>query len=109
MRLPRVRITVRRLMIAVAVVTALMWSAMMAARSLEYRQMAIDREETCRVLSGEIFSLSEQAEEARSKGAPTVNYTGQITEREKALAEEAQAASVYRDRMWRPWRKIRYR
>jgi hypothetical protein len=61
------------------------------------------------VLSGEIFSLSEQAEDARSKGAPTLNYMAQITEHKKALAEEARAASVYRDRMWRPWRKVRYR
>jgi hypothetical protein len=109
MRLPRLRVTVKRLMVAVAVVATLIWSAMMATRSLEYRRLAIDREETCRVLSGEIFSLSEQAEDARSKGDPTLNDMAQITEHKKALAEEARAASVYRDRMWRPWRKVRYR
>ena len=90
-------------MVAVAVVAALIWSAMVATRSLEYRRLAIDRDETCRVLSGEIFSLSEQAEDAEWKSAPTLNHMAQITEHKKALVEAARAASVYRDRMWRPW------
>ena len=96
-------------MIAVAVAAALLWSSMLAMRSLEYRRLAIHREEICSLLSAEIFSLTEQADEAKSKGNPTSNYLFDINERKKALEEESRAASVYRERMWRPWRPIRYR
>ncbi len=109
MRFPRVRFTVRRMMIAVAIVATLVWTALLAIRSLEYRRLALNREEACRVLAGEIASLAEQAERARSRGAPAADLLAGIDDRKKSLAEESRAASVYRERTWRPWRPILYR
>jgi len=53
--------------------------------------------------------LAEQADEAKSKGNPTSNFSLKIDVRKKAVEEESRAASVYRERMWRPWRPIRNR
>jgi hypothetical protein len=108
-RLSYPRFTVRRMMVAVAIVAALLWSSILALRSLEYRRLATDREVVCVLLSAEIISLTEEVDEARSKGLPTSNLLIDINERKKALIEAARAASVYRERMWRPWRPIRYR
>jgi hypothetical protein len=107
MKLPR--FTVRRLMVAVAVVAALLWSSMLALRSLEYHRLAIDHQAIRVLLSAEIISLTEQADEAKSKGNPTSKLLFDIGERKKALIEETRAASLYRERMWRPWHPIRYR
>ena len=105
MRPPRVRYTIGRMMVAVAIVATLVWTAMLMIRSLEYRRLALDREETCRVLSDEIASL---AERARSRGAPADDLLVGIGDRKKALADESRAASVYRDRTWRPWSPTRH-
>lgn len=109
MKNPLPRFTIRRLMLAVAIVAALLWSSMMTMRSLEYWRLAIHHEEICWVLSSEIGSLAEQAEEARLEGISDLNYTSRMNERKKALVDESRAASVYRGRIWRPWRKIRHR
>ena len=107
MRLPG--ITIRRLMIATALVGALIGFALMALRSMEYRRLAIHHEEICAVLSGEVASLTGQAEEAKAKDLPTAEHLINARERRKAFAEEARIASVYRRLMWHPWQQVRYR
>jgi hypothetical protein len=105
------RLTVRRLMVAVAIAGVLVWSTMIGLRALEYRRLAVHHEGNSSVLSGEYASLGEQAEEARRKGAFALmaDLERDREERRKALSEQERIALAYRRAMWRPWRKVGYR
>ena len=110
MRRPGFRWTVRRTMIAVAVMAVLVWSSIVAWRWFDYRRLAIHHENVRETLDGEILSLREQIEEAKSKGSPLpAGIEGQITERHKAIADQKRLADAYRQGMSQPWRKVRVR
>jgi hypothetical protein len=100
------RLTIHRLMLAVAVVATLIGLSLMGWRSMEYRRLAIQHESNCETLSGEIASLTEQGEKASS---PPSSHRTNIAEREKALADESRSAAVYRRLIWRPWQQVRFR
>ena len=103
------RLTIRRLMLAVAIVAALFWSVILVGRSVEYRRLATRREMTCRLLRAEIDSLTGDVEAAKAAGAPTAMLETDISVRREALVEEERAATLYRERTWRPWKTVRYR
>lgn len=107
--MPFYRVTIRRLMIATAIVAAMIGFALMGCRSMDYRRLALHHEDVCLTLSGEIASLTEQAEQAKAKGLPTSEHLINAREREKAFVEEARCAAVYRRLMWHPWQQVRYR
>jgi hypothetical protein len=103
------RLTIRRLMVAVAVVAALIGFSLMGWRSMEYRRLAIQHEHICSTLEGEIASLKDQAQEASAKGLPASEHLINATERKKALAEEQRSVAVFRYKMWHPWEQVRFR
>lgn len=104
--LTKPRLTIRRLMVAVAVVAVSIWLNLMGWRAMEYRRLAIQHEAFCETLSGEIASLSEQGEKASS---PPSSHRTNIAMRQQALADESRSAAVYRRLMWHPWQQIRSR
>ncbi len=107
MTLPR--LTIRRSMLAVAIMAAVIWITILAMRSLEYLRQADRRTVTCLMLMAEIKMLSVDVERARVVGTSTSSLESAIAEREKALAEERRAAALFRERTWRPWKTVRYR
>ena len=104
----RPRFTVRRLMVAVAIVAALVWSVTIAMRWVEYRRIAAHHEEVCDVLSGEIESLTVQAEGEKSQGRLMKQRELEdfVRHREIALSEESRLAMKYRRAMNQPWRSV---
>ena len=96
MRLHRPHFTIRRLLVAVAVVALLIWPATLVMRREDYRRRADQHEDVMRTLSSELISLRRQG-----------GQEGEARMKEGVLFEESRLAGVYRRAMDRPWRRIR--
>lgn len=109
MKFPSVRLTVRHLLVAVAIAAVVFWSAILARRTLEYRRLAAHHEGICRTPRGEIQNLTGDLEAANRNGTAAPGLEDQIRMHKDALAEEERASALFRERTWRPWKTVRYR
>jgi hypothetical protein len=91
MRLPRFRVRVRTLMLAVAVVALLVWGAMMGTQSYDYYRRA-------REYGANERGWREIA--ARKRGSSMARFASECAEYFAPLARK------YRRAMWRPWMPV---
>jgi hypothetical protein len=104
MRIPRFRFTVRRMMVAVAVVAVLSWLGSVGVRRAECRRLVRTHEELCRALSAEIGVFRGQLRIGRSDDVlARVQLESAIMERRPALNKEIALTERYRRAMRRPW------
>jgi hypothetical protein len=95
MKLPRLRFTIRAMMVTVATVTPHVWTANAAWRWVDCRSRALQQEELARVLSIEMVAIRKQgASEGEVKGV------------QGEIAEAVRQARRYRRGMERPWLPI---
>jgi predicted nucleic acid-binding protein len=92
MKLPRIRITVRRLMVLVAIVALSIWSREVAIRWTVYHAQVVRCEESLEVLKSEMMAI-------RKEGG----RDGEVVRYEEAIVRMNREAEHYRRLMRRAW------
>ena len=107
MRQPSIKISVRQMMVVVALGGILLWAGQIEWRAQHYGNLAFAHEQNARSIDAQARSLQFYAERHKSKGEPVPESLAKdIRDREETVKAERRLVRKYSEAASHPWRAV---